>query len=164
LSKFDPSLEIVKASSERLLPSREFIGLLLAVLEKGADFRLRAKGLSMRPFICDGDIITIARPGELAVGQIVAAEQPESGKLVIHRIIASRRGRVLIKGDANPQADGWVKMEKILGIVSQVQRGEKKIESSSAVKRRLIAFVSRQRFLRRVRFSIYKRLLYSGKY
>lgn len=164
MSKFDPSLNIRNASSERLLPSREFAGLLQAVLAKGADFRLKAKGMSMFPFICDGDILTIGAVREKArTGEVVAAAHPEAGHLLIHRIIAVVHDRCLIKGDANLKADGWLPQEKILGKVLKVEHRGRLIKSAGRVKRRLICRVSRSERLQKVRFSIYKRLQRFGE-
>ena len=38
----------------------ELTALVRAVLDKGASFRFKAFGVSMTPFIQDGDVITIA--------------------------------------------------------------------------------------------------------
>ena len=93
MSRFDPSLSIVKYNSERLLPSRAFVELIQQVLAKGADFRLRAKGVSMFPFIRDGDLMTITRinPSKIRCGDVVALPHPLMGNLVIHRIIRIER-------------------------------------------------------------------------
>ena len=164
MSKFDPSLHVRIASTERLLPSRDFLGLLQAVLEKGADFRLKAKGKSMFPFICDGDILTIGSIKQnIELGDIVAAEQPESGQLVVHRVIALSAGKLLIKGDGNSVEDGWIEMSRIFGAVIKVERRSRIVRPGSAWVRRLVAFISRQAWLQRARYSIYRRLLYLGE-
>ncbi|MCL4532399.1 MAG: S24/S26 family peptidase, partial [Actinobacteria bacterium] len=75
--------------------------LMRAVLEKGAPFRFRARGWSMVPFILDGDVITVAPlPGGLPrMGDVVAFVRRETGKVVVHRIIARRGDAWLTKGD-----------------------------------------------------------------
>ena len=165
MSKFDPALHIRIASTERLLPSREFIGLAQAVLEKGADFRLKAKGQSMQPFIKNGDILTISslqrspKPGDVA-----AAEHPESGLLIVHRILKVTDEKALIKGDGNWEADGWIGFAKIFGLVVRVERGSTDVQRGAQWRRRFLVHISRSAAFNRIRFSIYKRLILFGDF
>ncbi len=164
MSKFDPSLQRKYTATERLLPSREFAGLIEAVLEKGADFRLKAKGKSMSPFICDGDIVTIGRIRRtVKKGDVIAVRQPGSDLLLIHRVIDKQRGKLLIKGDGNWAADGWIAEKKILGEVISVERNAGVVRAAPPWLRRLIVFVSQQRWLQSMRFSIYKLLQCLGE-
>lgn len=98
--------------------------IAVSVLEKGVPFRLLARGISMYPFILDGDVITVhPLQGEtLAVGQVVAFIEPESEKLVVHRVIGRREGRYLLKGDNVPHPDGYFSAAVIVGIVKKVER------------------------------------------
>ncbi|MBN1479897.1 signal peptidase I [candidate division KSB1 bacterium] len=165
MSGFDPSLQRVKHSSERLLPSRAFVELLRAVLNKGADFRLRAKGFSMYPFIQDGDLVTLAvcDTNKIRVGDVVAIPHPACGNLIIHRIISLKNGLIRTKGDYNPFSDGWIKREDILACVVRVQRRHREVRHAHTLVQKCIVIMSR--FLKepRLRLNIYKTLLIKGE-
>ncbi len=106
------------------LSSPALIDLVRAVHEKGAAFRFRAKGYSMHPAIKDGDKIVIVPPGEAlpGIGDIAAFVQPETGNLIIHRIIERRGNLYLLKGDNAAAADGYVPAVNILGLVKVAKR------------------------------------------
>ena len=100
-----------------------------AVLAKGRPLRFRAKGLSMSPFIKDGDLVTV-RPLAGApprTGDIVAFLHPATGKAAVHRIVRKRSGLFSLKGDNVPDSDGTLSVEQILGIVSRVERAGAKV-------------------------------------
>jgi hypothetical protein len=114
------------------------VGLALAaeLLEAGREVVLRARGASMAPLIRDGDVLTLARcvraprPGDL-----VAANS--CGRLLVHRVVRARAGRLLLRGDALWQPDGWFACQylghqsiapaaggaQIIGRVVAVERG-----------------------------------------
>ena len=120
--------------------------LVREVLAKGVPFRFRAKGWSMSPFIRDGDVILIApfsntRP---RLGDVVAVNHPETGRLVVHRVIGKNHQSCLIQGDnLSGENDGWVPMEKIMGRVTRVERNGKKVWLGLGLERYGIAFFSR---------------------
>ncbi len=100
------------------------IDLVKAVHEKGAEFRFKAQGFSMTPFIRNGDAITIApliswAPG---VGMITAFTHPCHQRMVVHRIIARHGDHYLFKGDNAFAPDGWVSRGQIFGFVRKVER------------------------------------------
>jgi len=129
--------------------------LLTAVVSRGAAFRFTARGASMRPFILDGDVLTVSpvhgsgprvgdvvavtmcRGGtsadedgdpETSIDALLAAdcdavsdEAPER-RLVVHRVVARRGERCLIRGDNCPQPDGWFPRLSIAGVVTRVER------------------------------------------
>ncbi|MCJ7663849.1 MAG: S26 family signal peptidase [Desulfobacterales bacterium] len=115
------------------------------VLSKGACFRFRSKGFSMSPFIKDGDVLTITpiegtAPG---FGDVVVFTHPNSGKLIIHRIIGKRGGSYRTKGDNSPEGDGLISRAAILGRVIKVERNGKYISLGLGLDRFIIAFVIR---------------------
>lgn len=85
----------------------------------------------MYPFIKDGDVITVetfpspseGRQRGPRLGDIVAVCHPVTGRLLVHRAIGRRRGKVLARGDNCPQPDGLVDSSAVLGRVSRVERG-----------------------------------------
>ncbi len=50
----------------------------------------------------------------LRVGDVVLA-RGERGPTVLHRVVGLRRDAALLKGDANPRADGWVPHDHLVG-------------------------------------------------
>jgi hypothetical protein len=123
---------------------------LEVVLARGASFRFRARGFSMHPFIKDGDVITVSpwRGARLHPGDVVAFCQPDTGKLVVHRILAINSQGFLLQGDNNPGADGLAPSAGILGRVARVERNGRIIRLGWGPERRLLALLARYRFLK----------------
>jgi signal peptidase I len=63
-----------------------------AVLEKGKAFRFEARGMSMRPLIQDGDVVTV---------RSLAAGEPRTGDVVA---FASGRAASVSTGSSRPAA------------------------------------------------------------
>ena len=148
------------------MSSTALVELIDAVLDKGADFRLRARGMSMYPFLRDGDLITLRRAPVAAfkIGDIVAIPHPVRGNLVIHRIVAVRNGSLKTKGDFNVASDGWVLRQDVLGRVIRVQRVRQPLQPAQFWMRYLIVRLSSLSALHRYRIAIYKRLLRFGAF
>ncbi|MDT8390371.1 MAG: signal peptidase I [Lentisphaeria bacterium] len=111
-----------------LLSPAHLAGLMRAVLEKGAKFRFTANGESMAPFIRNGDIIVVSPVPERGVrnGDVVVFRNAADG-VMVHRIVRRRGGKVLLKGDNNPRRDGIFSEGNIIGVVTTVERGGRKI-------------------------------------
>ncbi|MCL4500967.1 MAG: S24/S26 family peptidase [Deltaproteobacteria bacterium] len=127
---------------------------LRAVLSRGASFRFKARGFSMHPFIQDGDNLTIipVKGGKLRCGQVAAFCHPETGKLVVHRLLCRRPGGVLVRGDNIPDADGLIRPADVLGLVTRVERQGRAVLLGLGPERRLIAWLSRHNLLKPVIF------------
>lgn len=110
--------------TEFTLSSTALIELLTAVHEKGADFRFTATGISMYPTIRKGDIITISplNGAEPVSGDVVAFRHPESGMLIVHRIIHEDSDTFMAKGDNVPEPDELVPKANLLGVITRVER------------------------------------------
>ena len=135
------------------LPNEMLVDLMMDVLARGSRFKFQAKGASMSPFIRDGDTLTIVPLEQLkpAVGRVVACINPQSQKLIVHRIVTADNTSFLIKGDNSAaQYDGWIPREKILGMVTKVERGAQQIKLGLGIERWLIAFLSKQGLLTRI--------------
>lgn len=106
------------------LPSGSLTEIMREVLAKGKPFRFRARGLSMSPFIKDGDVVTVSPLGSTAprVGDVTAFLHPATGKLVVHRIVRERSGRYDLKGDNAAESEGALPVERVLGVVTRVER------------------------------------------
>jgi signal peptidase I len=134
-----------KKREELSLSSQQLEKLMRGVLGKGASFRFQVKGFSMSPFIKDGDVLTIApvqgsAPG---FGDVVVFTHPDTGRLIIHRIIGKKAGSFLAKGDNAPEGDGLISRAFILGRVTKVGRNGKYISLGLGPDRFIIAFVIR---------------------
>ncbi len=144
-----PAIFSVKRG-ELALSGQALLDLTQAALAKGAQFRFCAKGLSMYPFIKDGDLITISPLSDapLRPGDIVAFVRLRTGKLVVHRVIRRMGDFFFIKGDNNTPGDGEiVPRAKILGCVTKVERNGKEMLLGFGPERLLIAFLNRRSLL-----------------
>lgn len=131
------------------LSGKTLIELLRAVTENGKPFRFEAAGFSMHPFIRNLDILTISPlpPGHLRSGMVIAFLHPESGRLVVHRVVGRKGGYYLIKGDNSPESDGMISEKNIFGYVTKVERGDRSISLCFGPERALIAFLSHKNLL-----------------
>lgn len=132
------------------ISSSELVFLMKEFLDREVPFQFKARGGSMTPFIRDGDVITIAPliKKDTGVGSIVAFKRPETGSLVVHRIVAVSEQSVLISGDNNPQyPDGWIPCEFLLGRVVEIKRNGRNLWLGLGLERYLIAFLSRKKWL-----------------
>lgn len=129
-----------------------FAKLTQTVLDKGVPFRFQAKGVSMSPFIKDGDIITVfPLSGVLPrLGDVVAFVNPGTAKIVVHRVVGKKNQTFLIMGDRSRTTDGLVSKTNILGCVMKVERNGKAISFGFGPERILIAFLTRTGLLLRL--------------
>jgi len=131
---------------ELALSGTALVELMRGVLGKRVPFRFRARGWSMSPFIRDGDVISISplfnslpKPGE-----VVGFIHPDTDKLVVHRVVGQRSQACLVRGDnLSGDNDGWVPKEKILGMVTRVERNGKRVWLGLGPERYGIALLSR---------------------
>jgi hypothetical protein len=140
-----PGLFTVNAESHPI-SGKALLVLLQAVLARGVPFSFCARGWSMVPFIRDGDVITITPlngnlPGS---GKIVAFIRPESGNLVVHRVVGRQGDDFLIQGDSGSDCvDGIVPQENLLGSVKIITRNGRRVWLGLGPERFLIAWLSR---------------------
>jgi len=118
----------------------EFDALAQAILEGGLTLRFRAKGVSMHPFVRNGDLLYV---------QAVALDRVHIGDLVLFRIAGSkvavhrvlRRKRFgeeiafVVKGDRVERPDGIVPAENVLGVVIARERDGVKINLTTPARR-----------------------------
>lgn len=117
------------------------------MIERGVPLCTPVRGFSMKPFIRDGDVLTIAPlAGRLPeVGEVVAFIQPESGRLAIHRVVSRTPEGWMLRGDNCPESDGLVPQENLLGRVTAVERSGREIRIGLGVERGLIGALNRGR-------------------
>jgi hypothetical protein len=104
------------------------------VAEVARDFgevRMRVMGLSMFPCLLPGDIVTVERRAieEFRPGEI--AKYLRDGRLMVHRVIEMRDGKLITRGDVAMENDPPVGAEEVVGKVVSVDRGGARFEPSS---------------------------------
>jgi signal peptidase I len=122
---------------------------LQAVLAKGASFRFKARGVSMHPFIKDGEVVTVSpvQVDQLSPGDIVAFCQSETGKLVVHRILKKNSQGFLLQGDNCPATDGLIPAASIVGRVTAVGETRQLVRLGQGPERFFLALLSRHHLL-----------------
>lgn len=152
----EPRLYLTRAA-ELPLSGQALLELMRSVLARGVPFRFCARGWSMAPFIRDGDLITVspiqeALPG---IGDVVAFVRPETGNLVVHRIVATHGAARSLQGDSGPACpDGIIPPENLLGRVTRVERQGRDVWLGLGPERYLIAWLSRNGLLIPLRASL----------
>jgi signal peptidase I len=105
----------------------DLLALSKDILKKGKSIRFQARGWSMRPFIRDGDIITISpvENSALKTGEVVLYLSA-GNQVIVHRIINKykREGRItlMVKGDAVFGSAEKVEVQNVLGKVTTIER------------------------------------------
>ncbi len=132
-----------------LLSSAAFRDIMAAILDRGEAVRFRAGGVSMLPFIRDGDVLTVSplagrRPG---LGDVVAFRHPRDGHVLLHRVVGIIPAGVVTKGDAALQPDGLVPPDRVLGRLTLVERDQRRVRLGIGPERRLVAALSRHALL-----------------
>ena len=130
------------------LESRELNALADSVLGNGAIITFKAGGQSMWPFIKDMDTVTLAPAGgrNIGMGDVVGYIHPETGRFLIHRIIKKGASFFLIKGDNCRIADGWIRINRVKGILTGINRDGTTVTSGFRYKK-IIAVFSRLNLL-----------------
>ena len=143
--------------NELLVGHPQFATISTEILARGEAVKFKAYGSSMRPFIRDGDILTV-RPmeqGHWTVGQIVFY-QSKDHKLLAHRIIGKTFTdgiwRLSVRGDAMNAIQEEISEDQVLGEVFHRQRNGKSVQVDRGWwKIAGVAWVVATRFLRRGR-------------
>ena len=148
-----PDSQYVSQGGDLCLSNLGQLELLLAMVERGVPLRTTARGFSMRPFICDKDVLTISpvKDMQFSLGDVVAFTQPNNGRLAIHRIIGQTDDGWLIRGDNCPEPDGVVATEKIIGRVCCVERQGREAHLGIGKSGKIIAILNRGNALLRLK-------------
>jgi len=139
---------LAPAGPEERGPEQLLQPLLADLLRGGTPVRLEVTGHSMSPFIRSGDVVTIEplsgrRP---ALGEVVALAP--GGHLLVHRLVGWDRGQALCRGDAAAGADPPAPPDDLLGRVTRVERGGRRVRLGPGIERLPIAWLSRVGLLR----------------
>jgi hypothetical protein len=100
------------------------VAMLRDSLRSGEPIEIRACGLSMWPRLDDGAVVRVepCLGDGLRSGDVVLFER--GGRLLLHRVLRVARSRVLTKGDACVDPDGWVPRHQVLGRLHR-RRGDR---------------------------------------
>jgi hypothetical protein len=110
------------------ISSMEFGALAAGILGSGASLRCRVHGSSMKPFLRDNDILTVASPtpSPPRIGDVVLYRSA-NGQALLHRVIdiTERDGRdwLTVWGDAAAGILEEVGRERVLGVAVALERG-----------------------------------------
>jgi signal peptidase I len=123
------------------LSGSDMMELLRTVHEKGAAFRFKAAGSSMRPSIRNNDMVTVSPLKGIPpfVGEVVAFQHPHTNRLILHRVVRKGENSFFIKGDNLRVIDSHVPGENILGVVTRVERKDKAIFWPDRFRHRFLA-------------------------
>jgi signal peptidase len=102
--------------------------------EIGKDTQLKISGMSMLPFIKNGDSVVIRHRKEgIRIGSIVAFRNNQ--KIIVHRVIKMEKenGKTtfLTKGDFNLKPDNAFNEDNLIGRVTTINRGSRQIKLDS---------------------------------
>ncbi len=93
----------------------------IAALQRGETVQIRPHGNSMRPKVCDGDLVTVSpcTAASLKRGDIVLVRVRR--QVYLHLIRAIEGERYLI-GNNHGGINGWVGTDNIYGIATRVEK------------------------------------------
>ncbi len=116
----------------RVLTPRELDGLLPAILESGASFRLAVTGGSMVPFLAGGRDSVMLSPIDrpLRRGDVILYRRA-GGDWVLHRIYKIRGDALWMLGDAQTAVEDGVCRQQAAALVTAVRRKGKALTSDS---------------------------------
>ena len=139
----------VSPEGELQLSNEGQLQLLRATMERGIALRMRAHGFSMKPFIRDGDVVTVVPMAgrEPQVGDVVACVVPGADRLVMHRVVAHPEAGWLVRGDNCRGSDGVIAGDAILGTITHVERKGRDVDFGSGMVGAGIARLSRSGIL-----------------
>ncbi|MCX6544997.1 MAG: S24/S26 family peptidase [Acidobacteria bacterium] len=109
-----------------ILPSRDFMPVVRAALERGQRVKMTVTGTSMWPFLRNEDVVELKPAGGLRLGDMVlvqAAPPDTSERYVLHRVVRMQGGGTFVlRGDAQPHCEGPFAPNAALGVVTTVWR------------------------------------------
>jgi len=127
--------------------ARETLGCELAaeVLRSSGRLRLRASGASMLPAVWPGDILSVRSHDAVEVlpGDIVLFGR--EGKLVAHRVVerslCQDRIQWVTRGDCVEGNDAPVSSRELLGRVTAIERGSRRLTPHQSAASRLASWI-----------------------
>ena len=141
-----------------VMEMKELAPLIIEVVEKGGNFRLYPRGVSMLPLLREGiDSVNLGAADTVKKGDIVFYLR-KNGEYVLHRVIGERKDGFLLCGDAQTLVECGIRREQIFAKAVGLWRGE---EYGAADFKPLVRYAKRRmrnRSLRRVISALRRRL------
>ena len=132
------------------LEMKELAPLIREVVEKGGNFRLYPRGVSMLPLLREGvDSVKLGPPGQVKKGDVVFYLR-DNGEYVLHRVIGKRKGCFTLCGDAQLLPEQGIRYEQIFAKAVGFWRAENYFDATDP---RHVSYAKR-----RMRFRLLRRL------
>lgn len=144
-------------SNEKKISTNEILTLSSQLLDADIGLKLRVGGMSMFPFLQNGDIALIQKLAvkELKVGNVIVFKQAD--KWIAHRLLKTKimQGRLifLTKGDAAVHADTPFTEEHYAGKIIAIFRNGEKIKIDTLLKSRYGYWIAKTSFFNTVFFT-----------
>jgi signal peptidase I len=122
--------------------------LAAEILRSFGGLRLRTTGASMLPAVWPGDVLFVRRhdPVEAVPGDVILFWC--SGRLVAHRVVARTIGpdgvQWITRGDSLAGRDPAVSKDQVLGCVTAIERGARRLSLRQSRASRLISWLLRR--------------------
>ncbi|HXK59324.1 MAG TPA: nucleotidyltransferase family protein [Acidobacteriota bacterium] len=136
-----PSVDNAAESERELrISGVDFAELCREISSHAGRLRFQARGQSMRPFLRDGDLLTLeaVTPAQVCIGDIVLY-QAENGRPLVHRVLWKKAiGEemfFLIRGDASRGECDRVSGARVIAKVTEVRRGSRIFSPNSCWRR-----------------------------
>ena len=140
----------------------EYDSTIREVLDSGGQFRIYPSGTSMLPLIRQGvDSIALKKPEGHLKARDIAFYTRENGDYILHRVIKAKNGVYTLCGDNQLTLENGVPHSSVIGVVTEIYRGDKKI-NTVGLPYRTYLLLWRSFFIRRVFFKL-RSLLSKGK-
>lgn len=122
------------------------------VLEKGGTFTFYPRGTSMQPFVVQGrDKITLeSLPTQVKKYDVILYKR-ENGAFVLHRVVGKKEDGYVFRGDNQFVNEYGIKREQMIGIMTEIIRGDDVIRVNDTKHRLWARFWVNTVFFRRVK-------------
>ncbi len=142
------------SGQELRLSAAELSPLMQACLDDGGEIMLTVTGNSMAPFLRhERDTVVLVKPADATALQVgdVPLYRRQSGRLVLHRIVARQEQPVLYTmcGDAQTQREDGISPAQVMAVACAFVRKGKRYACTDVAYRRYVARWSFWRGLRR---------------
>ena len=110
-------------------------------LKYDSEICVLTSGDSMRPMLRQHrDVVVIKRIDQSLKKGDVVLYPGQKGKYILHRIVAFKNGRCIIRGDNNYFTETDVKTDEIIGILKEFYRNGKYINCETSKKYKIYSF------------------------
>lgn len=122
--------------------------IILEALEKDMTFKFPVNGTSMRPMLKTNDVVTLDKPNDLKVGDIVLYRRL-NGAFILHRIIKINNDSYSIVGDHQTGIEKGIKGNQIIAkVISYQKKGKEKEHNLKNFKYRIYKFFVKFKIVR----------------